>query len=99
MRDETFNISSKAMGLASSKQVMEEGIDKYLETGKTDEVYHDLWMSMLQLYGSYDLEKLEIFVPYEDHVTYLMSSGGFEGDYLNKERPYRGDEKNMWIMP
>ena len=93
MRDETFEAGLKAMSIASSQKVMENGIDKYFETGKIDDKYSDLWLNMVLICSDYDLERCEIFVPHDDHITYLMSSNGFEEDYLNKERPYYGDEK------
>ena len=93
MRDETYNAALKLASLASSPKIMEKGIDHYFETGTTDEEYNDLWLNLLLIYSNYDLERLDIFVPHEDHVTYLMSSEGFSGDLLNTEKPYYGDEK------
>ena len=93
MRDETYEAALKSASLASSPKIMEKGIDHYFETGTTDEEYNDLWLNLLLIYSNYELERLDIFVPYEDHVTYLMSSEGFSGDYLNVEKQYYGDEK------
>ena len=94
MRDATYEAALKGMSVASSNMAMEEGVDKYFESGQTDETYDDVWLNMLLITDDFGLQRSDIFVPYEDHITYLISTEDEKrGASLNKEEPYYGKEK------
>ena len=94
MRDATYEAALKGMSIASSNIAMEEGVDKYFESGQTDETYDDVWLNMLLITDDFGLQRCDIFVPYEDHITYLISTEDEKrGASLNKEEPYYGKEK------
>jgi len=95
MRDATYEAALKGASIASVDMVMADGIDKYFETGKTDEAYNDLWLNLILITDDFDLQRCDIFVPHEDHLTYLISTEDKKsGDSLNKEAPYYGEEKD-----
>ena len=99
MRDATYEAALKGMSIASSDMAMEEGIDKYFETGQTDETYDDVWLNMLLITDDFGLQRSDIFVPHEDHITYLISTEDEKrGASLNKEEPYYGKEKEYVDM-
>ena len=99
MRDATYEAALKGMSIASSDMAMEEGIDKYFETGQTDETYDDVWLNMLLITDDFGLQRSDIFVPREDHITYLISTEDEKrGASLNKEEPYYGKEKEYVDM-
>ena len=99
MRDATYEAALKGMSIASSNIAMEEGVDKYFESGQTDETYDDVWLNMLLITDDFGLQRCDIFVPYEDHITYLISTEDEKrGASLNKEEPYYGKEKEYVDM-
>ena len=99
MRDATYEAALKGMSIASSDMAMEEGIDKYFETGTTDETYDDVWLNMMLITDDFGLQRSDIFVPHEDHITYLISTEDEKrGASLNKEEPYYGEEKKYVDM-
>jgi sigma-B regulation protein RsbU (phosphoserine phosphatase) len=94
MRDDTYEAGLKGISIASSQKMAEQGFDRYLETGETDEDYDDLWLNLLLITDDYGLHRCDIFIPHEDHITYLMTTeDSGKGESLNKEEPYYGDEK------
>ena len=99
MRDATYEAALKGMSIASSNMALEEGVDKYFESGQTDETYDDVWLNMLLITDDFGLQRSDIFVPYEDHITYLISTEDEKrGASLNKEEPYYGKEKEYVDM-
>ena len=95
MRDATYEAALKGSSIASVDMVMKDGIDKYFETGKTDEAYDDLWLNLILITDDFSLQRCDIFVPHEDHITYLISTEDEKsGDSLKKEAPYYGEEKD-----
>ena len=62
MRDATYEAALKGASIASVDMVMADGIDKYFETGKTDEAYNDLWLNLILITDDFDLQRCDIFV-------------------------------------
>ena len=97
LRDYVYEAAIKGTAVASASEY-DEGevkIDDYLATGKTDKAYQAVFLNLLLINDDYELQRCDIFVPYEDHFTYLMSSGDrTPGESLNKESPYYGVEKD-----
>ena len=94
MRNDTYEAALKGMSIASSQKGAEHGFEQYLKSGKTDIDYDNLWLNLLLITDDYDLHRCDIFIPYEDHITYVMSTeDNGMGESLNKEEPYYGDEK------
>ena len=96
LREYTYEAALKGTAVASVSKY-DEGdskVGEYLATGKTDETYNDVFLNLLLITDDYELQRCDIIVPYEDHITYLMSSEDNEpGESLNKEAPYYGKEK------
>ena len=96
MRDYTYNASLKGSTVATINELTAEDIDRYLKTGKTDEKYTDLLLNFLLINDNYELQRCDIFVPYEDHITYLISTDDETiGESLNKTASYYGEEKKF----
>ena len=94
MRDDTYDAALKGMSIASANMGMKDGVDKYFETGEIDEAYDDLLLNLALIADDYGLQRCDVFIPHEDHITYLMSSEDEKaGQSLGKEAPYYGDEK------
>ena len=96
LRDYTYEAAWTGSKVASSIQMTSDGgsIVKYLDTGKTDDNYEIVLQNLHLINDNYDLQCCDIFVPHEDHVTYLISSDDNKpGESLNKEVPYYGNEK------
>ena len=71
-----------------------QDMDKYTKTGKVDTNYENLFLNLLLINDDYELQRCDVFVPHEDHITYLISTADKEtGESLNKEAPYYGEEK------
>ena len=71
-----------------------QDMDKYTKTGKVDTNYENLFLNLLLINDDYELQCCDVFVPHEDHITYLISTADKEtGESLNKEAPYYGEEK------
>ena len=96
MRDYTYNASLKGSTVVTINELTAEDIDRYLKTGKTDEKYTDLLLNFLLINDNYELQRCDIFVPYEDHITYLISTDDETiGESLNKTASYYGEEKKF----
>ena len=94
MRNDTYEAALKGMSIASSQKGAEHGFEQYLKSGKTDIDYDNLWLNLLLITDDYNLHRCDIFIPYEDHITYVMTTeDNGMGESLNKEEPYYGDEK------
>ena len=100
LRDYTYEAALKGSLVSSAPEQPKSGetardnIQRYLETGKTDETYANLFLNLLLINDDYELQRCDIFIPHEDHITYLMSTDDkTPGASLNKEAPYYGEEK------
>ena len=97
LRNYTYEAALKGTLLSSAgpDEDINKSISTFLETGKTDEAYDDLFLNVLLINDDYELERCDIFIPHEDHVTYLMSTTDTTvGESLRKEAPYYGNEKD-----
>ena len=97
LRNYTYEAALKGTLLSSAgpDEDINKSISTFLETGKTDEAYDDLFLNVLLINDDYELERCDIFIPHEDHVTYLMSTTDTTvGESLRKETPYYGNEKD-----
>ena len=95
LRNYTYEAAIKGSAVTSSVDPSEDGlINKYLESGKTDKNYENILLNLLLINDDYGLQSCDVFVPYEDHITYLASTDDKKlGESLKKEAPYYGDEK------
>ena len=96
-RDYTYEAALKGTAVASSKLLTSDhiGIDSYIKSGKVDENYENLFLNLLLIKDDYDLQRCDVFVPHEDHITYVISSDSqIAGEFLDKEDPYYGEEKD-----
>ena len=97
LRNYTYEAALKGTLLSSAgpDEDINKSISTFLETGKTNEAYDDLFLNVLLINDDYELERCDIFIPHEDHVTYLMSTTDTTvGESLRKEAPYYGNEKD-----
>ena len=95
-RDNTYEAALEGTAVASSGMLKTDqaGIDRYISSGKPDENYERIMLNLLLITNDFELQGCEIFVPHDDHITYLMSTDDqTEGESLNKEAAYYGDEK------
>lgn len=101
LRVYTFEAAVKGTALSSSYkgEDIKKSIEQLMSTGKTTDSYDDLFLNVLLINDNYGLQRCDIFVPYEDHITYLMSTTDQTaeeiGASLNKEAPYYGKEKDF----
>ena len=95
-RDYTYEAALEGTAVASSGLLKPDqaGIDQYIASGKTDENYDRIMLNLLLITNNFELQGCDIFVPHDDHITYLMSTDDqTKGESLNKEAAYYGDEK------
>ena len=95
MRNYTYEAALKGTAVTSSdKEADDNGIEKYLSTGKPDEGYENVFLNLLLINDDYGLQSCDVFVPYEDHITYIASTEDKTlGESLNKNAEYFGNEK------
>ena len=95
-RDYTYEAALEGTAVASSGMLKTDqaGIDRYIALGKTDENYERIMLNLLLITNNFELQGCDIFVPHDDHITYLMSTDDqTAGESLNKEAAYYGEEK------
>lgn len=95
VRNYTYEAALKGTAVTSSdKEADDNGIEKYLSTGKPDEGYENVFLNLLLINDDYGLQSCDVFVPYEDHITYIASTEDKTlGESLNKNAEYFGNEK------
>ena len=95
-RDYAYEAALEGTAVSSSKLLKagQKGIEQYIDTGKPDDNYERILLNLFLITNDYELQSCDIFVPHEDHITYLMSTDdNTPGESLNKEAAYYGDEK------
>ena len=100
LRDYTYEASLTGSKVASSRIITDNrgSVVKYLKTKKTDLDYETLFENLKTITSNYDLHCCDLFVPHEDHITYIMSTDDKKpGQSLGKEASYYGSEKK-YIM-
>jgi len=96
LREYTYEAALKGTAVTSADGTETQGktVDEYLATKEADEEFSDIFLNLLLINDDYGLQSCEVFVPYEDHITYLMSTDDSKvGESLGKEAPYYGEEK------
>lgn len=97
LRDYTYEASLTGSNVASSRQITESigSVVEYIKTGKTDLEYENLLDNLKMITENYDLQCCDIFVPHEDHITYVISTDDkVPGESLGKDAAYYGKEKD-----
>ncbi len=97
LRDYAYDAARKGTALTSADadEDIHANIERYTKTGHTDENYKNIFLNLLLINDDYELQRCDIFIPYENHITYLMSTTDkTAGESLNKEAPYYGSEKD-----
>ncbi len=95
-RDYAYTAALEGTAVASSGLLKTDqaGIDSYISSEKSDDNYERILLNLLLITNDYELQGCDVFVPHEDHITYLMSTDDqTTGESLNKEAAYYGDEK------
>lgn len=98
VRNATYEAALKGTAVTSSHTPSEDsagGVEKYLKTGKTDAAYDAVFVNLLLINDDFGLQRCDVFVPYDNHITYLMSTADkTKGESLRKEAPYHDKEKD-----
>ena len=91
-------LKGTAVTSVSAEETDAATLDDYLATGKPDKDFSDVFLNLLLINDDYQLQSCEVFVPHEEHITYLMSTSDKNvGESLGREAPYYGDEK-QYVM-
>ena len=94
MRDYAYESALKGATAASFSAMAEGDMEKALKTGKISDSYEQLLQNFVIISEDYGLQCLELYVPGEDGITYVMSTDDQKiGESLNKKAPYYGEEK------